>query len=82
MNHADGKKEDTEDAIDHQDIFFERAKFRLHLTNGIARVLKTSFFSNIYKLYIRCMKQGANCGKTFRKLSYLRVHVLCFISES
>ena len=44
MNHADGKKEDTEDAIDHQDIFFESAKFLLHLTNGIVRVLKTNFF--------------------------------------
>ena len=49
MNHADGKKEDTNDAIDHQDIFFERAKFRLHLTNGIARVLKTSFV-DIYRI--------------------------------
>ena len=68
MNNADDKKEDTGDANDHQDIyFFESAKFWLDLTNEIARVLKTSFFT-FRELHTRCIRSKVeNCRKTFRK---------------
>ena len=66
MTHADGVKEDTEDAINHQEILFEMLNF------GFIWRMENEFFFIFTELTARYKKQGGKLSKNIPKIKLFK----------